>query len=314
MTPTHDYDFKIGLALGGGGARGFAHLSVLKVLEEAGIPVHVIAGTSMGALMGALYAQAGSAAAAEDQLLRVFRQKGSSVRFLSAYTTEKKGDHFLTYVAQTVAQRIIINLSLNRRSLLSAARLEAAVADLVDEGRLEDLPLPLGAVATDLRSGKGVVLTRGPIRKAVTASSAIPGFFPPIPWGDMLLCDGEVTDLIPVEACYALGADFVIAVDVNRQLERMPALRNTLDMFLRSIRITVHHYGEISVSKAGFLLRPDSQDIAWADFSRLPEMMAFGEAVARENLPALHDALRNPALRRKHYNEDEFMETHLVVA
>jgi NTE family protein len=282
---------RFGLALGGGGARGFAHLGVLKVLDAHGIKVDVIAGTSMGALIGALYAQAGGAEAAIARLQRGLKPQERSLRLMKMYRTGPKGDHFLNYVAQRLQQRIIINLSIARKALLTATRLERGVADLLDDTKIEDLAIELGVVASDLVSGKGVIIKSGSLHRAVIASSSIPGFFPPVKWDKMLLVDGEVTDFVPVEACRALGADLVLAVDVTPDLDATLDLRHTLEIFLRSVRITNFRQAQSALGRADFAMRPVSESIMWSDFDRLPELIELGERCASANIGPLKQML-----------------------
>ena len=281
---------KFGLALGGGGARGFAHLGVLKILDQRGIKVDIIAGTSMGALVGALYAQAGSAAAAISRLQTGLQRQERSARLMKLYRPDRKGDHFLNYVAQRLQQRIIINLSMNRKALLAASRLEGAVAELLDDSLIENAPITLGIVASDLLSGRGAIIRRGSLRKAVVASSSIPGFFPPVKWDDLLLVDGEVTDFVPVDACRALGADFILAIDVTPDMQPDPALNHTLEIFLRSVRVTNFGQAQAALSRADFALRPVLANILWSDFDRLAELIALGEACARESISQIQNS------------------------
>lgn len=302
---------KIGVALAGGGARGFAHVGVLKALEKAGIPVHLVVGTSMGAIVGALYAQLKSAKAVADRLQLVQKEQESNARDLNVYPENQKGDHFLDHVAEEIKQRIIINLSISRKSLLPATRIERAVSSLIEDGPIEDLPIEFAAMASDLRTGKGVVLRRGSLRKAVMASASIPGFFPPVKWDQCLLVDGEATDLIPVEACIALGADFVIAVDIRRDLQPMAELRHTIDVFMRTARITSYRYAEVALSKADFVFRPIAEDVQWSEFDRLNELIAAGEWEARAKLPELQQAMQNAKHHQRRRTDRDFARTHI---
>jgi NTE family protein len=194
---------------------------------------------------------------------------------------------------------------------MPAKRLENAVSSLIDDVHIEDLPITFAALASDLISGKGVVIRKGSLRKAVVASSSIPGFFPPVKWNNHLLVDGEATDLIPVDACRYLGADFVIAVDVRRDLEQMSDLRHTIDIFLRSARITGYRHAELSLKRANFVIRPISEDIQWSEFDKLNELISAGEWVARACLPQLHEALNNEDAA---FMVDEyFPESHIIL-
>ncbi len=304
-------DKKIGIALGGGGARGFAHIGVLKILDEAGIHPDIVVGTSMGAIVGALYAQLRSAQAVIDRLQLLLKDQGAGARELNVYPENQKADNFFEHVTKEIKERIIINLSISRKALLPSLRLERAISGLIEEGRIEDLPITFAAMASDLNTGKGVILRRGSLRKAVMASSSIPGFFPPIQWNNCQLVDGEVTDLIPVDVCRLLGADFVIAVDVRRDLETTVEVHHIIDVLLRSFRITNHRYTEISLSHADIVLRPISKDVKWSEFDRLNELISYGEWEARTKLPELKKALNSEKSLKQVLSDHDFKRTHI---
>ncbi len=303
---------KIGIALGGGGARGFAHIGVLKVLEDAGIKPDIVVGTSMGSVVGAAYSCLGDAEAVENRFKEELKEGGSAAQELNVYTENQKGDHFFDHVSQEIKQRIVINLSISRRALMSGERLEKGVASLIDDVRIEDLPVVFAAMASDLRTGKGVIIRRGSLRKAVTASSSIPGFFPPVEIDPFILIDGEATDLIPVTACRILGADFVIAVDVRRNLEPMPELRHTIDIFIRSATITGYRYAEMVLKDADFVLHPISEDVHWSEFERLNDLIAGGEWETRAHLPDLKQKIRRHHPGKPH-DEFDYTNTHILL-
>jgi NTE family protein len=184
---TQTPEVKVGLALGSGGARGAAHTGVLKVLDREGIRVSVIAGSSIGSLIGALHAIGVSPDAVEREWLatdvgRVFRG------FLPTFP---------------------------RAGLSSGSELRVMLEDWLGTGSIESLPMPYAAVACDIDSGEPVVLRSGSLVDAVRASTAIPGIFHPVRWGKRLLVDGGLIDPLPVDVCRSLGAEFVIAVDVT---------------------------------------------------------------------------------------------------
>lgn len=304
---------KIGVALGGGGARGFAHIGVLKVLEDAGLKPDVVVGTSMGSVVGAAYCQLGSADAVEKHFKSEMKEQHSAAQELNVYSENQKGDHFLDQVSKEIKQRIVINLSISRRSLMSADRLSNAVASLIADTRIEDCKTMFAAMASDLRTGKGVIIRRGSLRKAVIASSSIPGFFPPVEWGQYLLVDGEATDLIPVDACRILGADFVIAVEVRRNLEPMPELRHTIDIFVRATNITGHRYSDIILSRANFIIHPIAQDIQWSEFDRLQELITAGEWATRARVSDLKRAIMTSSPQKQRDLREDFTRTHVVL-
>jgi NTE family protein len=301
---------KIGLALGGGGARGFTHLGILKVLDEAGLRVDLFAGTSMGALAAALYLRQGSAEAAISHLQHVHADQRSVAQTLSHYTPTVSSSSMLRRLMRRALEVAIINRAIHRSSLLTGKYLTRAIEELISPGRLEDLPLAVAA--TDLISGKGVVLRTGSLQKALLASAAIPGFFPPVQWDDMLLTDGEVTDLIPVAACRAMGADVVLAVDPNSEIHEVQAPRTTLDVLLRAFNITTIRLGEASLPDADLTLHPVQGEVMWSDFHKLEEMISQGEAAAREQLPQIQELLsgrREPKI----FNQEAFRRTHIIV-
>ena len=178
---------KLGLALGSGGARGWAHLGVLRLLDEMGVRPDVVAGTSIGAIVAAAYACRRSEA--------------------------------LEYIADTSDWRDLAKLfgeiGLHRSGLLTGRKIEKFLRGLYPVENIEDAQIPLALVATDLRNAKDVVLTRGPLIPAVRASMSIPGLFTPVRLDGAYLVDGAMTNPVPVSAARALGADVVIAVDVN---------------------------------------------------------------------------------------------------
>jgi NTE family protein len=200
---------RIGLALGSGGARGSAHTGVLKVLEAEGIDVSVVAGSSIGALIGATLAVGLPAEDIEQEWLatgarRLFRS------FLPTFA---------------------------RAGFSSGHELRKIMAELLGDIRIEDLPLPYAAVTCDIDTGEAVVLRQGPLVDAIRASTAIPGVFCPVRWGDRLLVDGGLVDPVPIAVCRDLGADFVIAVDITPQpVPTTPRGRNVWNRIGEQIR------------------------------------------------------------------------------
>ena len=180
-------DLRIGLALGSGGARGAAHTGVLKVLEREGIHPTVIAGSSIGSLIGAAYAAGKPTADMEREWLSIGVSK--------------------------VLRGFMPTLS--RAGLSSGHEVRKLLTDLFGTTRIEDLPMPFAAVACDIDTGEPVVLQSGPLVDAVLASTAIPGIFPPVRWDSRILVDGGMVDPVPVSVCRKLGADIVIAVDIT---------------------------------------------------------------------------------------------------
>jgi NTE family protein len=285
---------RVGLALGGGAARALAHLGVLRVLEEEGIAVGAVAGTSMGALIGGMYALTPDARAVRERVLGVLFSKDFlrvKVEYMKALREVKESSVFRTF-ASYLRRTIFHNIVLNRRSFLPPERYARYISAFVANRLIEETLIPFAAVATDIRSGEEVVITRGPMHAAVGASCAIPGILPPVAVGEMLLVDGGWVDQVPVGPVTTLGADVVIAVEIGAPSADTEALlRNGLEMVIRANAITRAALCRLQVSRADFLIRPATEQIAWADFTRAEEAIALGEEAARAALPGIRAAL-----------------------
>jgi NTE family protein len=309
VNKTNQPGLKIGLALGGGGARGYTHLGILKALDEAGIHIDLFAGTSMGALAAAMYLQKGSAPAAIQHLQNVLKKQRSVARMMSYYIPDPGTGSRSQRLIRRLMEVAVINRAIHTEALLPNKYLVQAVEALVSPGRIEDLPLT--AVATDLVSGRGVAIRHGDLRRAIIASSAIPGFFPPVRWERLLLTDGEVTDLVPVDVCRYMGADVVIAVEVLQDTRPRSVPPRTLDVLLRSISLTVQRLGQAALGQADIVIRPVKSDVQWADFHRLKGLIEEGESAAKESLPKIREALEGRTARRE-FDQKEFLRTHIV--
>lgn len=285
---------RVGLALGGGAARGLAHLGVLKVFEEEGIAVGAIAGTSMGALVGGMYALEPDAKVVREKVLGVLFSKDFlrvKVEYMKALREVKESSLFRTF-ASYVRRTIFHNVVLNRQSFLPADRYDRYLSAFVGDRLIEETLIPFAAVATDIRSGDEVVITRGAMRTALGASCAIPGILPPVSLNGLLLIDGGWVDQVPVGPVSALGADLVIAVEVGVESEDSDGLlRNGLEMVLRANAITRTALCRLQLSRADFVIRPPTESIVWADFKRAEEAIVHGEAAARAAVPAIRAAL-----------------------
>ncbi len=178
---------KIGLALGSGGARGWAHIGVIEALEEAGIPIDCVAGTSMGAVVGGTYV-AGQLKALKDVALRLDWKQ---------------------------ALYYFLEITFPRSGLIDGTKIVALLREHISKARIEDLPIPFATVAADIMSGKEVVLRKGDMVEAIRASASIPGMFTPVLRGGAVLADGGLLNPVPVDVARDLGAEFVIAVDLN---------------------------------------------------------------------------------------------------
>lgn len=283
---------RLGLALGSGGARGLAHLGVLSVLERAGLRPACIAGTSMGAIVGAVYAELGNAAAATERL----RAYTADPSFRASWEPFVIGDDL---ERQSLFREMRLSLQrklLEFRGFLSpsmqhADHLRGPLQRALRTRTIEELGLPFAAVAIDLLSGEAVVFHRGDLVSAVYASSAIPGVVPPLRRGGQLLVDGGGVHHVPVAACRDLGADFVLAVDVPAFADERHEYKTALDVFLRSDQIAREQLGRLQLRDADMIVRPDIARFHWAHFAAAERIRTAGETAMEAALPELRRRL-----------------------
>lgn len=268
------------LALGGGGARGFAHVGVLEVLDACRLPVRAIVGTSMGAVVGAMYLTLGSAAAVRNRWQEARRGHLTlSVTGINRISDAARREHPLIQVARRIRDRVVISFAVNRATMLDDQDFVRAIEFLVPDVAIEELPTRYVAVATDLRSGAEVRIERGPLRTALRASGAIPGLLPAVEVDDRLLVDGGVVAEVPVAAATAIGWP-VVAVDVSVDL---PAIRDTdlvLDTMMRTQTMTAALLRQRQLEGFHQVIRPQVGHAGWADWERLDEFVAAGRAAA----------------------------------
>jgi len=275
---------KVGLALGGGGARGLAHIGVLKVLEANQIPIDIIAGTSVGAIVGAFYALRPTASALEQKVLAFLQAPAFHESGLDLFKKKKAVENFFGQVAKYVKERIVINLAHSRPSIVGGWRVSRAVDFLLEDKTFENCHIPFACVATDLVTGEEVVFRQGSLRQAVSASMSIPGFLPPIQYDGRLLVDGAVVAPVPINACKALGADVVIAVDVSQPILGMGTFENIVDIIFRSNSILSYQYKQMLLDHADLVIQPNVGEVHWSEFRNVESLVAEGERATRQAL------------------------------
>jgi NTE family protein len=300
IIPSVDKNFKgvklkIGLALGSGGARGLAHAGVLDALEEGGIRPDVVAGTSMGAIVGGLYAQDPDPARVWERLEAYVKNEDFAsywAPFVPRDDSEARDPQSrLTGVFDFMQRKFIAVKTVTRPYLQEDIRLRGPLAELFGPVDFAQFQIPMAAMALDLISGEGVVFSEGPVVDGIYASSAIPGVFPPVRRGNQVLCDGGGPYRVPVDACRDLGADFIIAVDI-------PAFEDThfstgLDMILRSNTIARQRLNQYVCATADFVIRPAVTEFHWADFGQGEACRSRGYAATRDALPLLKANIRS---------------------
>jgi len=293
---------KIGLALGGGGAKGFAHLGVIKTLEDAGLKADVVAGTSVGALVGAVYA-AGNLALLEQEALAIT----------------------ITDIPRLLSPAWSLSGFFSGKNVLEV------LSEIIDVENIEELKIPFAAASADLFTAERVIHTSGALHQAIRSSISIPGIFTPAFCGDRLLIDGGTLEPLPVEPARRLGADFVIAVDLFGKQCEAPAEENAPEAKVASSLQTALSYLRQAAAKlpwssstvngkplptiveviertlavsqreltclrlkehpAEILIQPDTRGVGLLDFHRGAAVMEQGVRAAKEALPEIKAAL-----------------------
>jgi len=289
---------KVGLALGGGGVRGLAHIGVLKVLEQEGIEIDLIVGTSVGALIGGAYA-AGMApreiTAKVDSYLKSPEFEESAIKSIGM--SFSPGPKSIFQKAQTFTRnQYYLIRALFGRSILPSKEFQSIINYLLPDMDIRDTRIPFRAVSTDLITGGQVVLFEGSLRQAVLASSSVPGAAEPVRMGEWLLADGGVTSLVPVDATRKAGADVVIAVMVDRDLPADADIETAKDVLYRAGEITANALEAAELQNADVIIRPAVGDLHWTDFSRSKDMIRIGEEAASLALKNINASL--PLYRR----------------
>jgi NTE family protein len=288
---------KIGLALGGGSSKGLAHIGVLQVLEEENIPINIICGTSIGAIVGAVYSLNPDAHWLEEKAKKVlasdeFENVGFDIFNNKDYNLFKR-------ITTFVKEKYSYGKALFRPSIVDRKIIEDLLEEILDKKRFEDTKIPLGVVAIDIARGKDVVLkNKGPLLPAVAASIAIPGLFPYIKSDRYILVDGGATQDVPVEPLREMGADIVIASSLATTLETKSFFRTGLDVNFRVDEIVRYRLIVEELKKADVIITPDIKHIHWADYGKLEFCIQKGREAAIRALPEIRQKLRGTVFHK----------------
>lgn len=250
---------KIALVLGAGASKGFAHIGVIKVLENNKIPVHMVVGTSAGSFVGSFYAYG-----------------------FNAYQLQK--------IALEIKKTDIVDLIFPDNGFIQGIKLETYVNKMLNNTVMEKLKIPFYAVATDIQTGEEIVFGKGNTGTAVRASCSIPGVFTPVKIGNKFYVDGGVVSPVAVDAAKKLGADVVIAVDISSD-NQSPPPQTTIETLLQSVNIM---YSKLSISqlaKADVVIKPKVGHISSYDFDKRHEAIMEGEKAALDALPKINEII-----------------------
>jgi NTE family protein len=263
--PVHKAPLKVALVLGGGAARGFAHIGVIKALEAQGIVPDMVVGTSAGSVVGALYASG-----------------------MSGFDLQN--------LALQMEENMLEDWTLPNRGVLKGEALQDFINQKVKNLTIQKLPKPLGVVATDLQSGERVLFRTGNTGMAVRASSAVPGVFQPVEISGRDYVDGGLTSPVPAQSARTMGADFVIAVDISN-VRRRDKLAGTLDVLLQTFTIMGHAISRHELEDADVVIRPNTAAVSSTDFEGRHLAILEGEKAAAAIMPELKARLARARAR-----------------
>ena len=247
---------QIALVLGGGAARGIAHIGALKVLRRHKIPADMVIGTSIGSIIGAVYAL------------------GLSLKNLEKVALNTKG-------------KDLADFALSKTGFLEGRNLEKIIREVIENKGFEDLKIPLAIVATDIENGEEVVITSGDLARAIQASCSIPGIFIPVRIDSRMLVDGGLRSTVPSEVARRMGADFVIAIDVGYCV-RKGKISNIFQVLFQSIQIIGSELNKHERKSSNIVIEvPLGEDIDQMAFDKAAEIIKAGEEAASELMPTI---------------------------
>ncbi len=280
------------LALGGGGARGVAHLGVIQKLRESEINIERYVGVSIGALAGALSAVDADSARVQDRVVKYLTSEAFLSKQAALFSTAPEADEpatsglFAWYhqIRKFIGARRKLAALFGQPALLKPDVMTDIVDALIPDIDISDTVTPLSIVAIDLLSGRRVELKRGSLKDAVMASAAIPGVFPPVEMNGMLLCDIGMMDAIPARIARSYAQDLTIAVDVGASVEPIESCATAADLFLRLGDIGEPLVREYTIGIADVVIRPDVARTPWYDFSDPEGLVELGRVAATDAL------------------------------
>lgn len=289
---------KVGLALGGGGVRGFSHIGVLNVLEQEDVPIDLIVGTSAGALIGGAYASGQSPREIQNKIdiyLRSPEFQDSTLRSIGL-TFSPQEKNFFKKTQNFIMNRYWIVRAFFEPSMLPSDDFQSLINFFLPDIDVRQTKIPFFAVSTDLITGRKIVFSDGSLRQAVLASCSVPGAVAPVRHGDWILADGSITSVVPVHAAREAGADIVFAVVVDRNSPASLNIKTGKDVLYRAGEIASDTLEAAELKDADVIIHPQVGDLHWMDFKRAGDLIKKGEEATRESLVKINACL--PLYRR----------------
>jgi len=300
-------DVKVGLVLSGGGAKGFAHVGALKVIEESGVRIDYIAGTSMGSIIGGLYA-AGYSAKELDSILRSYdmpellqdKLPRSASNF---YQKENEGKYSVILPIKKGKIGLPSSISKGQSIFDLFSRLTEHVHEIED---FEKLPIPFFCIATDLETGEEVVLDKGFLPEAIRASGSFPSFLAPVVIDGRVLVDGGLRDNYPIEKLKEKGVDYIIGVDVQGNLHKIDDLETAPEVLMQIAGYQMYQDIEKKVAMTDVYIKPDISNYNDFSFDKAIELVDVGEKGAKNHIAGLENLAARQTIKRHHNSISSF--------
>ncbi len=293
-------NLKVGIALGGGAARGLAHIGVIKELEKTDIEIDALCGTSVGAIVGGYYCAVPSAEELEESISRFVKStefRSKKMKFLRQNFPDRE-DSFFEKMTAFFTKGVYLGTSFFSSSFVSRDDFRHNINSILPDRNIEELSLDFSAVAADLKKAEEKVFTSGSLRQSVMASSAIPGIFPPVEIGDSKFVDGGWVNLVPISALLNRDLDFTVAVNVSYDSYFDENPDRGIDIIAKSSRIKNRSFARMCAQKADFTIDIHVNDVDWADFDRIESIVKRGRETFKQNKKELLEAL-NKRRRKK---------------
>lgn len=302
--------FKVGLVLGGGGVRGLAHIGVFKVLNSYSVPIDLIVGTSMGAIIGATFCLKPDVNALEEKILELINQP--AVKKMESFFAPASEETNRKLVIQRLLSRIrdicLWNLQAAKKWLVRSEPIIRLLETIFTNKKFSDTKIPFACVAVDLNTAANVIIQKGKILQAVLASSSIPGIFAPMKNGNQLLVDGGVLSVLPARQARILGADFVIGVDLTPPFSKRE-LSTGLDVMFQADWIKSCYLNKQDLKYCDWVIKPDISNLGWSEFSKARFCIQMGEQAALRDIDGIKRALNS---KRRFYFLKRFFKKFTI--
>lgn len=285
----NDNPYKISLNLGGGGARGLAHIGVLRALEENEIEFDILVGVSMGALIAANYAYYKDIDKVQNLIVRHISSEDFKHTLLGSWKPEtdehiSRSKRLLMKFGRLYKQTELYSRLFLSLGMLDEKDVKEAIYPIIPNVDFEELEIPFVCVAVNLETGNRRIFNEGSVRTAVTASLSMPLVFPPVEINGNLYTDGGIIDRIGVDSAHALGVKKIIAVDVSSDYFAQKKIKTSLDIMLRSEEISARYRKDYQLKHAAIVIRPIQESIHWADYYHFDKIIEAGYEATLEKM------------------------------